>query len=52
VVDIAILPWVRNLVYRYDAGDLVEFANFPHVDRTLQAFLERPAVQRGLKVLA
>ncbi|MGQ7248011.1 glutathione S-transferase N-terminal domain-containing protein [Halomonas sp. V046] len=50
VVDIATFPWIRNLVGFYDAGELVEFANFPHVDRALRAFLARPAVQRGLTI--
>jgi GST-like protein len=50
VADIAIFPWVRNLVERYGAGDLVGWANFPHVARALAAFVARPAVQRGLLV--
>ena len=52
VADIATFPWVRNLVGFYDAGDLVEFARFTHVRRALDAFLERPAVQRGLTIPA
>jgi GST-like protein len=50
VADIAIFPWVRNLVERYGAGDLVGWAQFPHVARALAAFVARPAVQRGLLV--
>jgi len=48
IADIAIFPWVNNLVEFYEAGDLVEFGNYTHVHRALKAFLERPAVQKGL----
>ena len=50
VADIAILPWVNNLVGFYGAGDLVGWAGFPDVQRVLAAFLARPAVQRGLNI--
>jgi GST-like protein len=50
IADMAIFPWVRNLIGFYDAGDLVGIADFPHVTHRLGAFLERPAVQRGLEV--
>lgn len=50
VADIAILPWVNNLVSFYGAGELVGFDKFTQVQRALQAFLARPAVQRGLKI--
>ena len=52
VADIATFPWVRNLVGFYGAGDLVGFADFPEVARGLRAFVERPAVMRGLLVPA
>ena len=52
IVDIAVFPWVRTLVGYYGAGDLVGVADFPHVTRALQAFSARPAVVRGLAVLA
>ena len=52
IADIAILPWVRNLVGFYGAGDLVGFYDFPEVERVLKAFLERPAVQKGLTIPA
>ena len=52
VADIAIWPWVRNLVGFYEAGDLVEFGRFANVQRVLDAFVARPAVQRGLNVPA
>lgn len=50
IADIAIFPWVRNLVGFYAAGELVGFDDFAQVRRVLDAFLERPAVQRGLLV--
>ena len=34
----------------YGAGELVEIERFPQVQRVLAAFVERPAVQRGLAV--
>jgi GST-like protein len=48
IADIATFPWVRNLVGFYEAGDLVGIKDFPHVTRTLDTFLARPAVIRGL----
>lgn len=50
IADIAILPWVRNLIERYQAADLVGMTDFPHVTRALAAFVARPAVARGLLV--
>jgi GST-like protein len=50
IADIATFPWIRGLVGFYGAGDLVEFAKFTHVQRALDAFLARPAVQRGLTI--
>ena len=50
IADMAILPWVRNLIERYQAADLVGFADFAHVARALAAFVARPAVARGLLV--
>jgi GST-like protein len=52
IVDIAVFPWVRTLVGFYGAGDLVGISSFPHVTRALDAFVARPAVARGLTVLA
>lgn len=52
IADIAIFPWVRNLVERYNARELVSFDQFAQVQRVLAKFLERPAVQRGLKIPA
>ncbi|HTH10054.1 MAG TPA: glutathione binding-like protein, partial [Acidovorax sp.] len=52
IADIAILPWVRNLVGFYGAGDLVDFGQFTEVQRVLDAFVARPAVARGLTIPA
>jgi GST-like protein len=52
IADIAILPWVRNLIGYYEARELVGFGDFPQVGRVLDAFLARPAVRRGLLVPA
>ena len=52
IADIAIFPWVRNLVGFYGAGELVQFARFAEVQRVLDAFVARPAVQRGLQIPA
>lgn len=52
IADIAILPWVRNLVGFYGAGDLVEFSRFKNVARVLAAFVARPAVDKGLTIPA
>jgi len=48
IADMAVFPWVRNLVGFYGAGDLVGMADFPHVNRVLATFIARPAVARGL----
>ncbi|MDB5892768.1 MAG: glutathione S-transferase, partial [Rhodoferax sp.] len=50
IADIAIFPWVRNLVGMYNAGDLVGFSDFSEVQRVLDAFVARPAVVRGLAI--
>ena len=50
IADMAIFPWVRNLVGFYQAGDLVGIAEFPHVTRALSAFVARPAVVRGVGI--
>jgi GST-like protein len=50
ITDIATFPWVRNLVGFYGAGDLVEFDRLTNVKRVLQAFVERPAVKKGLEI--
>jgi len=50
IADIAIFPWVRNLIGFYEARDLVGFDDFPHVQRVLDTFVARPAVKRGLQI--
>ena len=52
IADIATFPWVRNLIERYEAADLVGIQDFPHVTRALAAFVARPAVVRGLAIPA
>jgi GSH-dependent disulfide-bond oxidoreductase len=50
IADIAIFPWVRTLVGFYEAGDLVGIRDFRHVIRTLETFLARPGVMKGVDV--
>lgn len=50
IADIATFPWVRNLIGFYEARDLVDIENFPHVLRSFNAFLARPAVVKGLTI--
>ena len=48
IADIAVFPWVNNLIGFYGAGDLVEMDSHSNVLRALSTFLARPAVARGL----
>ena len=50
IADISILPWVRNLVGFYGAGELVGIDAFANVKRVLATFVARPAVARGLTI--
>jgi GSH-dependent disulfide-bond oxidoreductase len=50
IADMAVFPWVRNLIGFYDAGELVGIGEYPHVTRALERFLARPAVERGIAV--
>ncbi|MBS0318253.1 MAG: glutathione S-transferase family protein, partial [Proteobacteria bacterium] len=50
IADIAVFPWVRNLIGFYEAGELVGIQGFPNVLRALGAFVARPAVARGLNI--
>ncbi|PMS33889.1 GST-like protein [Trinickia symbiotica] len=50
IADMAIFPWVRNLVGFYGAGELVGIANFPNVTRALNEFVARPAVTRAIDI--
>ena len=50
IADMAVFPWVRNLIGFYGAGDLVGIGDYPHVTRALETFLARSAVARGLTI--
>jgi len=50
IADIATFPWVRNLIGFYEAGDLVGITDFPNVMRSLNTFLARPAVIKGIRI--
>ncbi|MDT1878229.1 glutathione S-transferase, partial [Acinetobacter baumannii] len=50
IADIAILPWVNNLFTFYEASELVGADDFKHIAATLEQFLARPSVQKGLKI--
>jgi len=50
IADIACFPWIRNLVGFYGAGELVGFETFANVKRVLDAFVQRPAVVKGLAI--
>lgn len=52
IADIAIFPWISNLVGFYEARDIVEFDSFTNLARVLSQFLQRPAVIRGMKIPA
>jgi GSH-dependent disulfide-bond oxidoreductase len=52
IADMAVFPWVRNLVGFYGAEQLVGFGEFAQVGRALERFLARPAVGRGLSIPA
>jgi GST-like protein len=52
IADMAILPWVRNLIVGYGAGELLGIDAFRHVLRVLDAFVARPAVERALNIPA
>jgi GST-like protein len=52
IADIAVWPWVRNLVGFYGAAELVGFSQLVELPRVLAAFEARPAVQRGLNIPA
>ena len=52
IADMAVFPWVRNLIEFYGAGDLVGMGDFAHVNRALARFVSRPAVARGLTIPA
>jgi len=47
IADIATFPWARSW-----QNQGIDWANFPHAKRWFDSIDERPAVQRGVKVLA
>lgn len=50
IADISLIGWVRNLIGFYEAGELVQFDRFRHVQAWLDRSLARPGVRRGLQV--
>lgn len=50
IVDMAIFPWVRNLIGFYEAADLVGINDYPHVLRTFHEFVQRPAMMRAIEI--
>ena len=52
ITDIAIFPWINNLLTFYEAGELVGAADFTHVAAALERFLARPSVHKGLTIPA
>ena len=52
IADIAVFPWIWNVIENYKAGEILEINRFPNVMRVNDAFLSRPAVIKGLKVPA
>ncbi len=51
VADIAIVPWLRGLDY-YGAKEIVGWDEFTNLQPYFDRFLDRPAVQRGLRIPA
>ena len=47
VADIAIFPWLRNW-----ANHGIDWADYPHLKRWFDLIAARPAVERGVKILA
>ena len=47
IADIAIFPWLRNW-----ENHGIDWADYPHLKRWFDAIAARPAVERGVKVLA
>ena len=47
IADIATWPWLRNW-----KNQGIDLADYPHLSKWFRAIEERPAVQRGVKVLA
>ena len=52
IADMAVFPWVRNLIGFYGAGELVGIGAFANVERVLRQFVARPAMQRAVNIPA
>ena len=50
IADIAIFPWLRAVRDVYGAGEDFRMPEFEHTMSYLERCLQRPAVQRGMKV--
>lgn len=48
IADMAVFPWVRCMRDVYEAGELVGLDELSDVNRVLEAFLQRPAVQKAI----
>jgi GST-like protein len=52
IADIAVFPWIWNVIENYKAGEILGIEKYANVLRAHAAFMARPAVQRGLKIPA
>jgi GST-like protein len=52
IADIAVFPWVRNMIVNYNAGELLGLQNYTEVLRVLEKFSARPAIQRAINIPA
>lgn len=52
IADIAIFPWVNGLLNFYQASELLGADAYGNVHAALKKFLDRPSVQKGLKIPA
>ena len=52
IADVATLGWVNALVSSYNASYILGFDDFSNIKAWLERGLSRPAVQRGLHILA
>ncbi len=52
IADMAVFPWVRNLIGFYDAGELVGIGEYPHSNHACARGVPRarPAVERGVTI--
>lgn len=52
IADIAIVPWLQTIEKFYKAGEETGITSLPNVQRYIERFNERPAVQRGWQIPA